>query len=338
MKWFSFGLLVLFSFTAIAQRSDFESIDFTAADSLAASQKNAALTNLPELAYNLTNGLNTNVEKFRSIYRWVTANIANDYGLYLKTKRKKLRFKDKPRKLDNWNNEHKLKVFEKLLEDKRTICTGYAYLVKELSRLSGLDCKIIHGFGRTSTIDPDDLEVANHSWNAVKLNGKWYLSDATWASGIPDPESNIFTFSYNDGLFLTNPELFAINHYPVEEKWLLLNDNHDYTFEEFLEAPVFYNNAYIYLEKHNAPQKLNNTIKRNQSVSFNYEVTDKVKADDIQLMIGSDENARKIKPESISLNNGLLNFDHTFNYRGTYDVHLMISGKLIASYTFRVKK
>ena len=75
-----------------AQVSDFKHLDFTKADSIALSLKKEKLTNLPELSYKLTSNLDTDAERFRAIYRWVCANIANDYGLYLKNNRKRQRF------------------------------------------------------------------------------------------------------------------------------------------------------------------------------------------------------------------------------------------------------
>ena len=64
--------------------------------------------------------------------------------------------------------------------------------------------------------------VPNHSWNAVKLEGKWYLCDATWAAGYTDMNTYLFHFDYDDKYFLMPPEKFAETHQPVEESWTLL--------------------------------------------------------------------------------------------------------------------
>ena len=63
------------------------------------------------------------------------------------------------------------------------MCTGYAYLIKELCFLANIESEIIDGYARTVRSNIDALDMANHSWNAVKLNNKWYLCDATWSSG-----------------------------------------------------------------------------------------------------------------------------------------------------------
>jgi transglutaminase/protease-like cytokinesis protein 3 len=237
-------LLFIVAFRCHAQQSDFDHINFYKADQMASLCKDQGLSNMPELVYNLTSNLDTNVERFRVIYMWVCHNIANDYTLYLKNKRKRRKYKNDSVKLKTWNDRFKNNVFRKLLKQERTLCTGYAFVVQELSQLANLNCEIIHGFGKTSMTPINELDTPNHSWNSIQLNGKWYLCDPTWAAGIPDPETNIFNFDYNDGYFLSNPGLFVINHYAQDKKWLLLNKE-IHTFKQFLEAPVLYGKAYI---------------------------------------------------------------------------------------------
>ena len=130
MKILQYILAFIFINEVSAQVSDFESINFKKADSIALSYANEDLTNLPQLSYNLTKTLHTDVERFRSIYMWVCTNIANDYNLYLKNNRKRQRFKEDSLKFITWNNSFRKTLFKKLLKKQRTICTGYAYLVK----------------------------------------------------------------------------------------------------------------------------------------------------------------------------------------------------------------
>ncbi|MGK0322282.1 MAG: transglutaminase/protease-like cytokinesis protein 3, partial [Psychroserpens sp.] len=170
-------LLFIVVFQSHAQLSDFEYINFSKADQMASLCKNEGLDNMPKLVYNLTSSLDTDVERFRAIYMWVCHNIANDYNLYLKNKRKRSKYQNDSIKLKAWNDRFKKDVFRKLLKQERTICTGYAYIVQELSKLANLDCEIIHGYGKTSMTTIDELDPPNHSWNAIKLNAKWYLCD-----------------------------------------------------------------------------------------------------------------------------------------------------------------
>lgn len=319
-----------------AQISDFETVDFRKADSIALSYNNERLTNLPELAFKLTSNLNTEVEQFRAIYRWVCANIANDYPLYLKNSRKRHHFRNDSLKLDAWNNKFRRQLFKKLLRKKRTICTGYAYLVKALADLANLECEIVHGYGRVSTTNIETLELPNHSWNSVKLNGKWYLCDPTWASGIPNPKTKSFVFNYNDGFFLANPKLFAVNHFPIDSKWWLLEDNIP-TFEQFLASPVIYGNAYRNLELHNAPKQMHHEIKKNEKVAFNYELKTTVNPDRVKLYLDNGNGAWSTSPTSISIENRSLKLEHQFKRKGFYDVHLYLDDDLISTYTVNVE-
>ncbi|WP_422107217.1 transglutaminase domain-containing protein [Winogradskyella sp.] len=320
-----------------AQVSDFDHIDFKKADRITLSYDKEGLRNLPQLAHKLTADLTTDVERFRAIYRWVCANIANDYGLYLKNNRKRQRFKDDSLKLDVWNTKFRQKLFKKLLKKKRTICTGYAYLVKSLADFANIECEIVQGYGRVSTTNIETLDLPNHSWNAVKLNGKWYLCDPTWASGIPNPKTNRFYFNYNDGFFLADPRLFAVNHFPIDSKWWLLEDNIP-SFNDFLGAPVIYGNAYKHLELHEAPLQMHHNIKKDESVSFKYELKAPIKKETIKLLLDNGFGTRKTPPSSISIDNTTLELEHLFDKTGFYDIHFYIGSDLISTYTVEVSK
>lgn len=330
-------LIVLFAVWQVnAQRSDFKHIDFRKADSIALSYGNETLHNLPDLAHKLTTNLDTEVEQFRAIYYWVCHNISNDYSWYLKNKRKRERFKDQQEKLTAWNEESRAKLIHNMLDKKRTICTGYAYLVKKLATLAKLDCEIVDGYGRTSMIDVTKLDAPNHSWNAIKLNGKWYLCDPTWASGIPNPETQKFMFYYNDGFFLANPKLFAINHFPAEPKWLLLEQEAP-TFQEFLDAPVFYGKAYTNLNGHEAPKKMHHDVRKYETITFKYELADSVDDEDITFEIDDGYRNKKIRPKTTQQEDASLTVQYQFEAVGFYDVHLFIGKDRISTYTFNVK-
>ena len=216
--------LILFTFVCQiqAQRSDFKNISFKKADNIAMSLKGKDLNNLPLLAHQLTSGLNTDVERFRAIYFWVCHNVENDYDLMLESKRKSKKFKNNLAQLENWNKIFKKKVFHKLLNNKKTLCSGYAYLIKVLASYAGLESEIINGYGKTSA-SFKRIKTPNHAWNSIKLNNKWYVCDATWASGYIN-ETYLFTFNYNDAYFLMEPKDFAQSHRPLDTDWFLLND------------------------------------------------------------------------------------------------------------------
>jgi transglutaminase/protease-like cytokinesis protein 3 len=119
-----------------------KNIDFKKADSIAELYPSHSLKDLRSLADKLTAPLSTDTEKFRAIYKWICNNIDNDYILYQKNKRNRKRLKNSE-ELGEWNKKFRVRVFKTLLDDHRTVCTGYAYLVKELSFHAGLTAVII---------------------------------------------------------------------------------------------------------------------------------------------------------------------------------------------------
>lgn len=89
---------------ALAQVSDFKSIDFTVADNIANLKKGRSLDNFPLLAHELTYKLNTDVEKFRAIYTWVCTNIKGDLSVGDKVLHKRKKHKNDSLSYAKWNN------------------------------------------------------------------------------------------------------------------------------------------------------------------------------------------------------------------------------------------
>lgn len=225
MRNFIFLLLFAFILPLHAQQSDFDKINFWRADYVANQHKGEELNNLPMLAYGLTSPFNTEVERFRAIYYWVCHNISGEYNLMNENNKKQKKLKNNPEALSLWNNQFKKEVFTRLQQEKETLCIGYAYLIKELSNLAGLECEIIYGYAQSNITKLKNIDAPNHSWNAVKLNGKWYLCDATWSSGFIDLSTFLFEFNFENTYFLMEPTEFIKSHKPVEEEWTLLIQN-----------------------------------------------------------------------------------------------------------------
>lgn len=222
MRRYILILLFIFILPLQAQRSDFNEINFSIAENKAKLNKGKGLYNLPSLVYNLTAHLKTDVERFRAIYFWVCHNIRGNYDLMYKSERAFIKYKDDPEALGLWNKDFQKEVFIKLRTKNETLCAGYAYLIKELTSLAGIECEIVYGFGELNKVKFKNMEVPNHSWNAVKLNGKWYLCDATWSAGFIDMSNLFFEYSFDNSFYLMEPSEFIKTHRPLEEKWILM--------------------------------------------------------------------------------------------------------------------
>ena len=218
-------LYLLFAFQAQAQQSDFKEIDFSQADKNAQHHKGEALLNLPLLTHNLTAQLQTDAERFRAIYYWVCHNIKGNYFLISKNNYKLKKLQNDSLALHNWKRTFRKEVFTRLVEKKETLCTGYAYLIKEMANRAGITCEIVYGRSITGKATKGSSPDVNHSWNAVKLNGTWYLCDATWSAGYTDMSTQLFEFDYDNSYFLMKPETFLKSHIPLDRKWSLLETN-----------------------------------------------------------------------------------------------------------------
>ncbi|WP_299017761.1 transglutaminase domain-containing protein [uncultured Polaribacter sp.] len=330
-------LCLLFSVIGFAQQADFKEIDFSKADYIAEKVKVKRLYNLNKLTFNLTQNLPTDVEKVRAIYMWICTNIANDFHLFALNDRKRNKYAQDSIKLVNWNSKFKKKLFKKLLKRKKTICTGYAYLFKEMCNFAGIESKMVNGFGRTSAVDFSKLTMPNHTWNIVKLRNKWYLCDPTWSAGISLPQNGKFQFSYNNGYFLTEPKLFFQNHFPLKKEYALLGSKTP-SFKTFTELPLLYGDAFKYIKTSPFPLKMYHQIKRDTIISFKYLLKENSTPKKIKFIVNNGNSNIEAKPATISLKKNELTLQHLFTKKGYFDLHLFFDDKIIATYIFDVKK
>ena len=154
------------------------------------------------LAKYLTLPARTDREKFRAIFRWTADRIVYDAEGFL-TK--------------NFGDNSA----EAVLKNRKSVCAGYSNLMKRLGRLAGLEIEVVSGYGKiVSANEVDDVSDANHAWNAVKLEGKWNLCDATWCAGyIADKK---FVKHFDETFYLARPDEFLLSHNPSNPKWQLM--------------------------------------------------------------------------------------------------------------------
>lgn len=336
IKWIFLVITLLSQLKIEAQISDFKNVNFKNADEIAYAYKGNDLSNLSGLAHNLTDNLPTDVEKFRAIYIWVSTNIEGDYNGFRKNSANRSRHQNDSLKQYKWNTSFSSQVFKKLAKEKKTICTGYAYLVKNLANLANINCEIIDGFGRNESSVASGLKYPNHSWNAVQLNNKWYLCDATWSSGVCNSNTFTFEFNYNDGYFLADPELFAKDHFPNDTSWFLKNE--EPLFSKFLKAPLVYNVAYKYAVFPIEPSLMRLEIEKNKEVIFILKDLKGIDITSIFLQIDNGTSIEFIKPITERLKNDMIKIKYPFTNLGSYDVHINLGIHPICTYLVKVKK
>ncbi len=171
-------------------------------DSYALQAPAVAERNLDELAAYLKKGAQSSEDRTRIVYRWITDRIAYDTQAFFSGT-----FPDQSA--------------EAVLARRTAVCAGYSNLFEALAKRVGLDVAVVGGQIRHDPQDPDDQE-RGHAWNAVKLQGRWYLLDSTWGSGVVDYKTRRFSRRFNPYYFLVPPEQLIFSHIPDDKSWQLL--------------------------------------------------------------------------------------------------------------------
>ncbi|BAU64975.1 unknown protein [Stanieria sp. NIES-3757] len=122
---------------------------------------------------------------------------------------------------------------EIVLTNRQAVCSGYANLYHALATEMGLEVAIIEGYAKGYGYAVGNDDQPNHAWNAVKIDGGWYLLDATWGAGTLTNEQ--FQPNFNSYYFATAPEQFIYDHFPSNSAWQLLSK--PYNKQEFEQLP-----------------------------------------------------------------------------------------------------
>jgi transglutaminase/protease-like cytokinesis protein 3 len=152
----------------------------------------------------LKKGAKTKKEIVTRIYFWIAENIKYDW--------------------DAFNNKRQIDVSAiSTLENRKSVCAGYARLFKAICDNTKIECVIISGYAKNYDYDGERLTETNHDWNAVKLYDKWELIDPTWGDGsvlISGKEVKSWCIRY----LLDDPNDFILEHFPENKEWQLLED------------------------------------------------------------------------------------------------------------------
>ncbi len=198
------------------------------------------------LTKQLTNPFSNQELKARAIFRWVTDNIAYDCRYFNKTA-----YKGKEPETFECNSDDSLdcvirknvwemRYINHLLDSRKAVCQGYAMLFKKMCNIAGMESEVIPGYIRTEEYQIGSPGELDHAWNAVRINGNYYLVDATWAAGSCSKKDNgklkEFHKHFDDYYWLTPADEFARDHYPEEPKWVLIAN---FTKDKFSANPYY---------------------------------------------------------------------------------------------------
>jgi len=181
-----------------------------------------------KLAKKITSSCKTDRQKVTKIFQWITDNIS------YRTRNDRIPVigKNSSRfnrdKFDAINDDTATllplneRVALNVLKSRLAVCDGFARLFTSLCDYAGIQSEIITGYADNGSGRRGTGFGVNHYWNAVFLEGKWQLLDASWASGYLLLPSGEFVRNYNPRYFLADPEMFIRDHYPEHPRWTLL--------------------------------------------------------------------------------------------------------------------
>jgi len=102
---------------------------------------------------------------------------------------------------------------DQVLARRTAVCAGYSQLLSALVRGMGLDARVVHGIGVITTRE----SAALHDWNAVGIDGAWYLVEPSWSNNRSRTGSGDRNY-----FFMTDPARFVLRHLPENSQWQLL--------------------------------------------------------------------------------------------------------------------
>lgn len=148
----------------------------------------------------LVEGKNDVLFKIKIIHDWVADNIYYDLDTFHKG----------PKNADV--------SYQEVLKTKKTICAGYANLYEKMCEYAGIEILKISGIAKG--LDP----LGPHAWNAIKLNGKWYIIDTTWSSKNVYERGKFKKEPFNTRYFLLEPKYAIYNHLPDDEAYQFIDE------------------------------------------------------------------------------------------------------------------
>lgn len=210
---------------------------FFVSDLSAVSAKNSNKT-LEKLVLKLSKGANSDLEKVERFHDWIATNITYDTKAY-------------------FSGNRRGQDFANTLASKKSLCGGYADLFQKMCESAGIPCEKVRGYSRGygfALFDEENPDDGNHVWNAVKIDGSWYLLDVTWDSGYMNGKKFIERFSKS--YFLRSPAEMIFTHFPTDPKWQLLKNplsNYEFSKLPYLNGR-FFDEGFVFSSR---PKKIN---------------------------------------------------------------------------------
>ncbi|QOD60498.1 transglutaminase [Polaribacter haliotis] len=227
-------LLTFFLLISIATNSqDFAEVD-------AKVTKYPRYSKVEDLANKIDKDFSKKEEKARAAFFWLAKNIRYNLKEFYNPRQRSIRFsyfseEEKKQKLQAAKDN----LVAAMFKTKQGVCEEYAQSFKKICDLLGLESEVIKGYVRNI---PNEIgkpaNATNHAWNAVKLNGKWIILDATWAAGYE--YNGKWIRKFNDYFYNIPKNKIFKTHFPDDSLWVLRFGR--MSLSEFYNQPIYGHN------------------------------------------------------------------------------------------------
>lgn len=191
------------------------------------------------LAEQIAKDFTSDIDKARAAFFWLTQNIRYNLKELYNPRKRSYHFRysseeEKNRKLQA--------IKDQLISDtfrfKTGVCEEYAQSFKKICDLLQIEAEVIKGYVRNEASEIGILpKTTNHAWNAVNINGKWLVLDATWAAGHEFKGKWIREF--NPYFFNISTDKIFKTHYPEDALWVLRFGR--MSLADFYQQPIYTN-------------------------------------------------------------------------------------------------
>lgn len=307
MRLFWINIFLFFAIPHFSQ--DVKQFDYRFADSIALNFPKKKYKNITEIAGPLTEKLNTEHEKFRAIFRWITDNIEYNKAA------------------------GNVADADKIVRKNKAVCQGFSNLLKEMCDLVRIECEVITGYTKTEVRDINKkLDKTDHAWNSVKLNGQWYLCDVTWATSKYNVITRRFMKEFDEHYYLTPADKFILDHFPKEKRHQYLPK--PIKAKAFVKTPVFYPDYFHLKMDKIQPEKGKFKIKQGKPLCVSF--LSREKPQTVGVLINSDKYITPVEWKT-GTNPDEYFFEFNFTNSGITDFTLYVNNLCVAEYLINVK-
>lgn len=307
MKNFITLQLVLLLLTIdLYSQIDVKNFDYSKADSVALNFPKGKYKSYADVSFYLTHDLESEHEKFRAIFRWITDNIQYSYS-------------------------NRTSDPNKVLKKGKAVCAGYSALLEAMCKSIGLKCITINGYSKTTVSDINkDLTRIDHAWNAIDLYGAWYLVDATWAWGYKNSKTRKFIKEFDNYYYLTEQKYFYKTHFPEEKKFFLTEKT--IKRKDFIKSPIYYDGIIANEIKSISPKKGEIKIRLKDSFEIKIQTDKNIENFSLQL-----KNSKKYFVPLISQRDGCYLLKQKFERSGSYILTIFANERALVTYNLTIK-